>query len=150
MGMSIAVYVIGGMDQSFRVKLYRLMRAADNAGLAPGITSAFRDDYRQSIASGQKAATDRSYHGGSLRGGYGHGMAADVVSTLGATREERRITTEVFWKWIDAREAEFSIGRPYLDRDPPHVGPIDGIEYIDKRALFGKRLTRIDPTHSVD
>jgi hypothetical protein len=141
MGMSIAVYVIGGMERSFRVKLYRLMRAADDAGLAPGITSGFRDDYRQSIASGHKAATDRSYHGGSLRGGYGHGLAADVVSTVGATRNERRITTELFWKWIDEHEAEFSIGRPYLDRDPPHVGPIDGNEYIVKRALFGKRAS---------
>jgi hypothetical protein len=45
------------------------------------------------------------------------------------------------WKWIDEHEAEFSVGRPYLDRDPPHVGPIDGNEYIVKRALFGKRAS---------
>src|SRR3954463_2341201 len=88
-----------------------------------------------------KAATDRSYHGGSLRGGYGHGLAADVVSTLGATRADRRFTTDLLWKWIDEHEAEFSIGRPYLDRDPPHIGPIDGNEYIVKRALFGKRAS---------
>jgi hypothetical protein len=141
MGMSMPVYVIGGMEQSFRVKLYQLMRAADNAGLAPGITSGFRDDYRQSIASGHKAATDRSYHGGSLRGGYGHGLAADVVSTLGESRAERRITTDLFWKWIDENGTEYGIGRPYLDRDPPHIGPIDGTEYIVKRALFGKRAS---------
>ncbi len=49
----------------------------------PGITSAFRDDYRQSIASGRKAASDSSYHGGSRRGGYGHGIAADLVSVKG-------------------------------------------------------------------
>jgi hypothetical protein len=139
MGMSVPVYTIGGMERSFRVKLYRLMRAADDAGLAPGITSGFRDDYRQSIASGQKAATDRSYHGGSLRGGYGHGLAADVVSTLGETRAERRITTDLLWKWIDEHEAEYGIGRPYLDRDPPHIGPTDGKEYIVKRGLYGKR-----------
>ena len=141
MGMSMPVYVIGGMEQSFRVKLYRLMRAADDAGLAPGITSGFRDDYRQSIASGHKAATDRSYHGGSLRGGYGHGLAADVVSTLGATRADRRFTTDLLWKWIDENGAEYGIGRPYLDRDPPHIGPIDGNEYVVKRALFGKRAS---------
>ncbi len=141
MGMSMPVYVIGGMERSFRVKLYRLMRAAEDTGLAPGITSGFRDDYRQSIASGQKAATDRSYHGGSLRGGYGHGLAADVVSTLGETRAERRITTDLFWKWIDENGTEYGIGRPYLDRDPPHIGPIDGTEYIVKRALFGKRAS---------
>ena len=40
----------------------------------PGITSAFRDDYRQAIASGKKAASDSSYHGGSRRGGSGTGL----------------------------------------------------------------------------
>src|SRR5438876_7574827 len=85
-GMSVAQYVIGGMDRAFKVRLYHLFRALDDAGLAPGLTSGFRDDYRQSIASGNKAATNRSYHGGSLRGGYGHGLAADVVSAKGETR----------------------------------------------------------------
>ena len=64
-------YVIGGMDPDFKLRLYHALRAMDDAGLGPGITSAFRDDYRQSLASGLKAATNRSYHGGSLRGGYG-------------------------------------------------------------------------------
>ena len=102
--------------------------------MAPGITSAFRDDYRQSIASGLKAASDRSYHGGSTRGGYGNGMAADIVSTKGATRAQRWVTTEALWKWVDAKGAEYGIGRPYLDHDPPHVGPIDGKEYVSKRG----------------
>ena len=97
----------------------------------PGITSAFRDDYRQSIASGNKAASDSSYHGGSRRGGYGHGLAADLVSVKGATRMERYASSQELWKWIDAREKELGIGRPYLDRDPPHVGPIDGKEFAD-------------------
>jgi hypothetical protein len=105
------------------------LRAAEQAGMSPGITSAFRDDYRQSIASGLKAATDRSYHGGSFRGGYGHGLAADVVSVDGATRNQRWTSTEKFWKWIDAHGKEFGIGRPYLGRDPPHVAPTDGREY---------------------
>ena len=74
-GMSLMEYVIGGMDRDFKLKLYHALRAMDDAGLSPGITSAFRDDYRQSLASGLKAATNRSYHGGSLRGGYGHGLA---------------------------------------------------------------------------
>jgi hypothetical protein len=127
-------YVIGGMDRSFKLKLYHALRAAEEAGLSPGITSAFRDDYRQSIASGLKAATDRSYHGGSFRGGYGHGLAADVVSVKGATRAARWTSTESFWKWIDAHGNEFGIGRPYLDRDPPHVAPIDGKEYASHRG----------------
>jgi len=138
-GMSVADYVIGGMDRGFKVKLYRLLRALDDAGLAPGMTSGFRDDYRQSIASGHKAASDSSYHGGSRRGGYGFGLAADLVSVRGETRLERMNSSDVLWKWIDAHEAEFGIGRPYLDRDPPHVAPIDGKEYADKRGVTAKR-----------
>ena len=34
--------------------------------------------------------------------------------------------------WIDAHP-EFGIGRPYLDKDPAHVAPIDGKEYADHR-----------------
>jgi len=132
--MSLKDYVIGGMDRGFKLKLYRALRAMDDAGLMPGITSAFRDDYRQSIASGNKAASDSSYHGGSRRGGYGHGLAADLVSVKGETRMQRYASSEELWKWIDAHEKELGIGRPYLDRDPPHVGPIDGKEYADKRG----------------
>jgi hypothetical protein len=113
-GTSVAQYVIGGMDRGFRVRLYRLFRALDDAGLAPGMTSGFRDDYRQSIASGHKAATGNSYHGGSRRGGYGHGLAADVVSVKGETRAQRWLSTEILWKWIDAHGKEYGIGRPYL------------------------------------
>ena len=58
-GMSLMEYVIGG-DRDFKLKLYHALRAMDDAGLSPGITSAFRDDYRQSLASGLKAATNRS------------------------------------------------------------------------------------------
>jgi hypothetical protein len=133
-GMSLMDYVIGGMDRSFKLKLYHALRTMDEAGLAPGITSGFRDDYRQSLASGKKAATDSSYHGGSRRGGYGHGLAADLVSVKGETRAQRWISSEILWRWIDAHEKELGIGRPYLDRDPPHVGPIDGKEYADKRG----------------
>ena len=128
-GMSLLDYVIGGMDRSFKLKLYHALRALDEAGLSPGITSAFRDDYRQSLTSGLKAASDRSYHGGSLRGGYGHGLAADLVSVKGETRAERSVASESLWRWIDAHGKEFGIGRPYLDKDPPHVAPIDGQEY---------------------
>ena len=133
-GMSLKDYVIGGMDRRFKLKLYHALRAADDAGLMPGITSAFRDDYRQAIASGNKAASDSSFHGGSRRGGYGHGLAADLVSVRGETRMQRWASTVELWKWIDAREKELGIGRPYLDRDPPHVGPIDGKEFAAKRG----------------
>jgi hypothetical protein len=132
-GMSLQDYVIGGMDRSFKLKLFRALRALDDADLVPGITSGFRDDYRQGIASGLKAATNRSFHGGSLRGGYGHGLAADVVSVMGKTRAQRWISSEQLWKWIDAHGKEFGVGRPYLDHDPPHVAPTDGQEYAARQ-----------------
>ena len=127
--MSTMDYVIGGMDRSFKLKLFHTLHAAEAAGLSPGITSAFRDDYRQSIASGLKAASNRSFHGGSLRGGYGHGLAADIVSIQGGTRDERWASSDKLWKWVDAHGKEFGIARPYLGRDPPHVAPVDGWEY---------------------
>jgi hypothetical protein len=133
-GMPLMDYVIGGMDRGFRQKLYHALRAMDDAGLMPGITSAFRDDYRQAIAVGNKAASDSSYHGGSRRGGYGRGLAVDLVSVRGETRMQRFASSEELWKWIDAHEKELGVGRPYRDRDPPHVGPIDGKEYAAKRG----------------
>jgi hypothetical protein len=141
-GMSMSDYVIGGMDRSFKLKLFQMLYAAESAGLQPGITSAFRDDYRQSIAAGLKAASDRSYHGGSSRGGYGRGLAADIVSVNGANRAQRWASTEAFWKWVDANGKQFGIGRPYLGRDPPHVGPVDGQEYVSRRG--GTRVASAD------
>ena len=139
-GMSLKDYVIGGMDRDFRGKLYKALRAMDEAGLSPGITSGFRDDYRQELANGNKAAPDSSYHGGSRRGGYGHGLAVDLVSVKGETRAERCTWSEILWKWIDAHEKELGIGRPYLDKDPPHVAPIDGKEYADKRSAMKTQI----------
>ncbi|MDO8979409.1 MAG: D-alanyl-D-alanine carboxypeptidase family protein [Afipia sp.] len=127
--MPMMDYVIGGMDRSFKLKLFHMLHAAESAGLSPGITSAFRDDYRQSIASGLKAASNKSFHGGSSRGGYGHGLAADIVSVQGGTRNQRWASSDKLWKWVDAHGKEFGIGRPYLGRDPPHVAPLDGREY---------------------
>ena len=147
-GMSLKDYVIGGMDRRFKLKLYRALRAMDDAGLMPGITSAFRNNYRQSIASGNKAASDSSYHGGSRRGGYGYGLAADLVSVKGETRMERFANSRELWSWIDAREKELGVGRPYLDRDPPHVGPIDGTEYSVKRGRARVKLARTGNEHA--
>jgi hypothetical protein len=143
-GMSLMEYVIGGMNHTFKLKLYNALRAADDAGLGPGITSAFRDDYRQSLASGLKAATNRSYHGGSLRGGYGHGLAADLVSVSGDTDAQRWMACDKLWNWIDVHP-EFGIGRPYLDKDPAHVAPIDGKEYADHRRpnLASRLLAKV-------
>jgi hypothetical protein len=141
-GMPMTDYVIGGMDRDFKLRLFRLLLAAEQAGLSPGITSAFRDDYRQSIASGLKAADNRSYHGGSLRGGYGRGLAADIVSVNGATRALRQASSETLWNWVDKHGKNYGIGRPYHDHDPPHVGPIDGSEYVSRHGASGARHAR--------
>ena len=71
------------MDKSFKRKLFRTLLAAEAAGLSPGITSAFRDDYRQSIASGLKAAIQSASKGNLLiiprEGGYMLSAAQGVV-----------------------------------------------------------------------
>lgn len=145
-GKPVVRYVIGGMDRTFKRKLLYMLLAAEEAGLSPGITSAFRDDYRQAIAAGQKAASNRSYHGGSLRGGYGHGLAADVVSVKGTTRSQRWVSSDILWKWIDENGKQFGIGRPYLQRDAPHVAPIDGQEYATHYRAPKIQLAKADKT----
>jgi hypothetical protein len=65
------------------------------------------------------------------------------VSVKGGTRAQRYASSEELWKWIDAREKEFGIGRPYLDRDPPHVAPIDGKEYAGKRGRTNVQKARL-------
>src|SRR6266699_7263618 len=52
----------------------------------------------------------------------------------GRDMAQRCISSESLWKWIDAHGQEFGIGQPYLDKDPLHVGPIDGRGYAEKRG----------------
>jgi hypothetical protein len=148
-GMSSMKYVIGGIDPFFRVTLYRALRTLDLAGFRPGIMCGFRDDYRQSITTGRmKAQNERSFHGGSLRGGYGYGVAADIVSAKGGTPAERSAFTDRMWNWIDRHEQQLGIGRPYLKRDPSHVAPVDGDEYAAHRlppSAHGARTPGMQP-----
>jgi hypothetical protein len=55
------------------------------------------------------------------------------VSANGESDAERWNSNEKLWNWIDAHRKDFGIGRPYLDKDPPHVAPIDGQEYAAHR-----------------
>ncbi len=113
-GVSMPAYVITGMDPDFREQLYHMGRAMDAAGIKWAILSAFRDDYRQTLASGFKASPRNSLHGGSARtGGYGHGRAVDVTGSEGNAQE--------VWKWIDANGAKYGLHRPMRAADPPHV-----------------------------
>jgi len=114
MGISMPKYVIGGMDPDFREQLYHAGKAMDAAGLKWSILSAFRDDYRQRIASGIKAAPSNSLHGGMARtGGYGHGRAVDITNAEGDMDE--------VWDWIDDHGAKYGLHRPMPGYDPAHI-----------------------------
>ena len=65
-GLALQEYVIGGMDPGFREQLSRAGRAMDADGIQWSMLSAFRDDYRQRLASGFKARTGNSLHGGAV------------------------------------------------------------------------------------
>jgi hypothetical protein len=88
LGMSMPTYVIGGMDLDFREQLYHAGRAMDAAGVRWALLSAFRDDYRQSPASGFKAGASNSLHGGKARVG---GMAMAKPLTLPARTAIRMV-----------------------------------------------------------
>ena len=113
-GMTMQDYVIGGMDPEFREQLYHAGKAMDAAGVQWSLLSAFRDDYRQGIATGFKARGGNSLHGGSRRtGGYGHGRAVDVTGADGQMSE--------VWSWLDAHGAKYGLNRPMPGNDPAHV-----------------------------
>jgi hypothetical protein len=116
MGMSMPTYVIGGMDPDFREQLYHAGRAMDEAGIRWSMLSAFRDDYRQSLAAGIKAGNSNSLHGGKARtGGYGHGQATDISNVNG--------NDETVWRWIDRNGAKYGLYRPMPGYDPAHIQP---------------------------
>jgi hypothetical protein len=114
--MSVKTYVIGGMDPDLRELLYHAGLAMDAAGIHWTILSAFRDDYRQSLASGLKAHTNNSLHGGSAAtGGYGHGCAVDIKDADG--------NSDTVWHWLDKNSARIGLQRLLPRADPAHVQP---------------------------
>jgi hypothetical protein len=115
-GISLQSYVIGGMDADFREQLYHAGHAMDGDGIHWSMLSAFRDDYRQSLAAGFKARSGNSKHGGSrATGGYGHGQAVDITTADGDAGAARH--------WIDAHGARYGLHRPIPGPDPAHVQP---------------------------
>lgn len=106
LGMSTQDYVIGGMSRELKNNLYTQFKQTEAEGGKPQLLSGFRDDYRQQIASGFKARTGHSRHGGSqATGGYGLGEAADV-DAMTADRIAR---------------ASGPLSRPMPGNDPLHV-----------------------------
>ena len=104
-GMSMQDYAIRGMDADFREQLYHAGHAMDGNGINWSMLSAFRDDYRQGLASGYKAHGGNSKHGGSkATGGYGHGQAIDITSADG--------DDSAVWHSLDAHGAKYGLHRP--------------------------------------
>jgi hypothetical protein len=133
MGLSLEDYVIGGMDADFKELIYAAGKQMDAAGIQWSILSAFRDDWRQQIASGFKASAQNSCHGGSLRvGGYGYGHCVDLWTADGPV--------EAVFAWIDRAGAAVALARPMPGRDPAHVQPVGDWRAMAER-LRTARLT---------
>jgi hypothetical protein len=112
--MALQDYVIRGMDRDFREQLFHAGRAMDSEGVRWSMLSAFRDDYRQRIASGFKASGGNSLHGGSrATGGYGHGRAIDIIAAEGDHR--------AVWRWVDRNGRKYGLSRPMPGNDPAHI-----------------------------
>ena len=123
-GMSIQDYVIGGMDPDFREQLYHAGQAMDAGGIKWSMLSAFRDDYRQGLASGYKAHGGNSQHGGSnATGGYGHGRAIDITTAEGEP--------SAVWHWIDTHGKTYGLRRPMPGADPAHIQPQNKVAFHD-------------------
>jgi hypothetical protein len=138
-GLRIDRYVIGGMEPKFKCRLYNMMRAAEAAGFEPGITSGFRCAYRQALAVGNKSSDHSSFHGSRPGYGYGHSVAADVVS-LGMNRADQLRKNAKLYLWIDEYGKRFKIGRPYGDGDAPHVAPLGSEEFAIAAARKAAKL----------
>lgn len=111
--MDVCTYSIGGMAPELKTRLVTFGKAADAKGLEWSIFSAFRDDYRQSIASGIRARTGNSRHGNSrATRGYGDGRAIDIAS-VGPLKPILAL--------MDTIGRELGLIRPYKGFDPSHV-----------------------------
>ena len=142
LGLSLRDYVIGGMDPDFREQLYHAGLAMDAAGIEWTILSGFRDDYRQTIASGLKARPGNSFHGGSVAtGGYAHGCAVDIASV-------DRTANQPVWRWFDVHGAEFGLQRPLARIDPAHVQPLGTWHELAARLRAEGRLPNTEAADS--
>jgi hypothetical protein len=117
---TVCDYAISGMHPDLRESLYALGHRIDEAGINWSFLSAFRDDFRQSIASGFKASACSSWHGGSCRTkGWGDGRAADlwISDPAGYPVED----ASALFQLIDLIGPALGLSRPMPGADPPHV-----------------------------
>jgi hypothetical protein len=109
--MSTRDYVIGGIHPDLKQQMYEAGEAYESETGKPfSMTSGFRDNYRQSIASGFKARVGGSMHGNTPRTlGYGDGRAIDVPAGIAS--------------WIAQRGGRFGLSQPMPGVDPYHIQP---------------------------
>lgn len=141
-GMDLCAYVIGGLNLDFKKKLVVFGHAADDKKIAWSLLSAFRDDYRQRIASGTKAREKNSMHGGSrATKGYGDGRAADVTVADGPISS--------LFTLIDDFGKSIGITRPYKF-DPNHVqmGSRPARKVKTRKSKTGDRYDSFDYARS--
>ena len=134
MELSLKAYVIGGMDPDFKELVYAAGKRMDAAGIQWSILAAFRDDWRQQIASGFKASAQNSCHGGSRAvGGYGNGRCVDMWTAAGPVEE--------LFAWLDGAGAVMGLARPMPSRDPAHVQPVGDWRGIAKQLRAARLQT---------
>lgn len=142
-GVDVETYALGGLDPKFKNLLAGMFQYMQDVGLKPGITAGYRGPERQKLITRGVRARDPngSYHGGPPdKRGPGHGLAADVVSTDGDTREQRLANSEQLWKWIKENGTLFGVRLPYsLDYDPGHAVPTWSPEYPKARSSRNSR-----------
>jgi hypothetical protein len=117
---TVCDYAINGMHPDLREALYALGRKADAAGINWSLLSGFRDDFRQSIATGFRAKDCESWHGGSCRTqGWGDGRAADlwIADQNGYPVRDASPLLAL----VDQMATALGISRPMPGSDPPHV-----------------------------
>jgi hypothetical protein len=139
-GVSLEQYTVGCLDKTFVRKVAAMLRALEQDGYSPGIMTACRDDYRQSLIDKRdvRAKPGKSRHGGSAWGGIGR--AVDIVHRA-PTPDERWAKNAALWKWIDQHRQEYGLWRPFPSKgkrkkgDPMHVEPLPTVEIAAKQAV---------------
>lgn len=132
-GKSVCDYVIGGLSPKFKAALAGAGREMDKLGIRWSILSGFRDDYRQRLASGFKARTGNSLHGGSrVTCGFGCGRAVDISDGDGGIL--------VASGWLARNGYRWGLRRPMPRIDPAHV-QMGGRHYA-KRQSYKRYASR--------
>ena len=138
--MTVCQYAIEGMAPDLREALYAFGRQADDKGIRWSFLSAYRDEYRQRLAEGIKAAPCGSMHSDRTCGtkGYGRGKAADLW--LAAEDGRPAHNPNPLFQFIDSVGRLFGLSRPMPGYDPAHVQVGSGLPRI-AATLRAKRYT---------